>query len=55
MRKRIALALVLTGLFAGATGCKQRVDRTAFKSGGFYKRGCQEKTLHPICRGKVFF
>jgi len=32
MRERIALALVLTGLFAWATGCKQRVDRTAFKS-----------------------
>jgi hypothetical protein len=32
MRERIALALVLTGLFAWATGCKQRVDWTPFKS-----------------------
>lgn len=32
MHGRIALALVLGGLFAGATGCKQRVDRTAFRS-----------------------
>jgi hypothetical protein len=22
---------------------------------GFYKRGCQEKTLHPIRLGKIFF
>jgi hypothetical protein len=22
--------------------------------GGFYKRGCQEKTLHLICRGRYF-
>jgi hypothetical protein len=32
MRERIALALVLAGLFAGSTGCKQPVDRTAFKA-----------------------
>jgi hypothetical protein len=32
MGERIALTLVLTGLFAGATGCKQPVDKTAFKS-----------------------
>jgi hypothetical protein len=23
--------------------------------GGFYKRGCQEKTLRLIRRGKIFF
>ena len=23
--------------------------------GGFYKRGCQEKTLLLTCRGKIFF
>ena len=32
MRERIALALVLTGVFAWATGCKKQVDRTEFKS-----------------------
>jgi hypothetical protein len=32
MRERTALALVLTGLFALATGCKKQVDQTAFKS-----------------------
>jgi hypothetical protein len=32
MRERIALALVLTGLFAFATGCKKQVDQTQFKS-----------------------
>jgi hypothetical protein len=32
MRERIALALVLTGLFAWTTGCKQQVDRTPFIS-----------------------
>jgi hypothetical protein len=29
--------------------CKQHTK------GGFYKRGCQEKTLHLICRGRIFF
>lgn len=32
MRERIALALVMAGLFAGATGCRQRFDRAAFTS-----------------------
>ena len=32
MRERIALAFVLTGLFACATGCKKQVDRAEFKS-----------------------
>ena len=32
MRERIALALVLTGLFACATGCKKQVDRAKFIS-----------------------
>src|ERR1039457_1455271 len=32
MRERIALALVLTGLFACATGCKKQVDQAEFKS-----------------------
>jgi hypothetical protein len=32
MRERIALALVLTGLFACATGCKKQVDQVEFKS-----------------------
>jgi hypothetical protein len=32
MRERIALALVLTGLIACATGCKKQVDRGEFKS-----------------------
>jgi len=32
MRERIALALVLTGLFTCATGCKKQVDRAEFKS-----------------------
>ena len=32
MRVRIALALVLTGLVACATGCKKQVDRAEFKS-----------------------
>jgi hypothetical protein len=32
MRERIALAFALTGLFACATGCKQRVDRAPFIS-----------------------
>ena len=32
MRARIALALVLTGLFACASGCKKEIDTTEFKS-----------------------
>ncbi len=32
MRERIALALVLTGLFACATGCKKEVDKAGFTS-----------------------
>ena len=32
MRKRVALALVLTGLFAGAIGCKKQVDHAVFLS-----------------------
>lgn len=32
MRERVALALVLTGLFAWATGCKKRVDTAGFIS-----------------------
>jgi hypothetical protein len=32
MRERIVLALVLTGLFACATGCKKQVDHAAFIS-----------------------
>ena len=32
MRERIVLALVLTALFAGATGCKKEVDKAGFKS-----------------------
>jgi hypothetical protein len=32
MRERIALALVLTGLIACATGCKKQIDQTEFKS-----------------------
>jgi len=32
MRERIALALVLTGLFAFAAGCKKQVDTAGFKS-----------------------
>src|ERR1700735_2769903 len=32
MRERIVLALVLTGLFAWATGCKKQVDHAAFIS-----------------------
>jgi hypothetical protein len=32
MPKRIALALVLTGLFACLTGCKKQVDQAEFKS-----------------------
>ena len=32
MRERIALALVLTGLLACATGCKKQVDQAEFKS-----------------------
>src|ERR1035438_1739258 len=32
MRERIALALVLTGLFACATGCKKQVDKVELKS-----------------------
>ncbi len=32
MRERIALALVLTGLFACAIGCKKQVDQAEFKS-----------------------
>jgi hypothetical protein len=32
MRERIALALVLTGLFAFAAGCRKQVDTAQFKS-----------------------
>jgi hypothetical protein len=32
MRERIALALVLTELFACTTGCKKQIDVTAFKA-----------------------
>jgi len=32
MRERIALALVLTGLVAGAIGCKKPFDRAGFKA-----------------------
>jgi hypothetical protein len=32
MRERIALTLVLTGLFACAAGCKKQVDQAEFKS-----------------------
>lgn len=32
MRGRIAVALTLAGLFAGETGCKQRVDREPLKA-----------------------
>src|ERR1035438_10544155 len=32
MRERIVLALVLTGLFACAIGCKKQVDQAEFKS-----------------------
>ncbi len=32
MRERIALALVLTGLFACAAGCKKEVDKAGFTS-----------------------
>ncbi len=32
MRERIALALALTGLFAGAIGCKKPVDRAGFEA-----------------------
>lgn len=32
MHRRIALALVLTGLFAWSTGCRQPIDRAAFTS-----------------------
>jgi hypothetical protein len=32
MRERIALALVLTGLFACAIGCKKQIDQAEFKS-----------------------
>ena len=32
MRERIALALLLTGLIAWATGCKKQVDQAEFKS-----------------------
>jgi hypothetical protein len=32
MRERIALALVLTGLFALAAGCKKQIDTAVFKS-----------------------
>jgi hypothetical protein len=32
MRARIALALVLTGLFACASGCKKQIDQAEFKS-----------------------
>jgi hypothetical protein len=32
MRERIALALVLTGLFAFTAGCKKQVDQAEFKS-----------------------
>ena len=32
MRERIAMALVLTGLFACAIGCKKQVDQAEFKS-----------------------
>jgi hypothetical protein len=30
-------------------------DSAAMTGGGFYKRGCQEKTLLLTCRGKIFF
>ena len=32
MRKRIALTLALTGLFAFATGCKKQIDTAQFKA-----------------------
>ena len=32
MCERIALALVLTGLFAWAIGCKKQIDQVEFKS-----------------------
>jgi hypothetical protein len=32
MRKRIVLAIALTGLFACANGCKKQVDQAGFKS-----------------------
>jgi hypothetical protein len=32
MRERIALAFVLTGLLAWATGCKKQIDQAEFKS-----------------------
>lgn len=32
MRERVALALVLTGLFAGTTGCKKQVNHAEFIS-----------------------
>ena len=32
MRERMVLALALTGLFAGATGCEKQIDRTEFIS-----------------------
>jgi hypothetical protein len=32
MRERIALAIVLTGLFSCASGCKKPIDRAAFTS-----------------------
>jgi hypothetical protein len=33
----------------------RKTAQFAEKSGGFYKRGCQEKTLLLTCRGKIFF
>jgi hypothetical protein len=32
MRERVAVALVLTGLIAWATGCKKQIDRAEFES-----------------------
>jgi len=58
-----AAAFTLAGVHIGGAvilvggGC---LDPTPFEpatciAGGFYKRGCQEKTLHLMPLGKIFF
>jgi hypothetical protein len=43
----------MPNLFNAQAGLKSNQDQGY--NGGFYKRGCQEETLHLIRLGKIFF
>jgi hypothetical protein len=46
---------VETGSMNRGARIEMRVAGKIITVGGFYKRGCQEKTLRLIRRGKIFF